>query len=59
MFEEVSILETKYEQLMEQLTLPEVFNDFAKYSQISKEASKMAPTIDAYRKYQKLLYPFL
>ena len=54
MFEEVSVLEEKYSQLMEQLTLPEVFNDFAKYSQISKEVSKLTPTIDAYRKYQKL-----
>lgn len=55
MFEEVSVLEKKYQQLLEQLTLPEVFNDFAKYSQISKEASKMAPTIEAYQKYQKLV----
>lgn len=55
MFEEVSILETKYEQLLAQLTMPEVFNDFAKYSQISKEASKIAPTIEAFRKYQKLV----
>lgn len=55
MFEEVSVLEKKYKQLLEQLTLPEVFNDFAKYSQISKEASKMAPTIEAYQKYQKLV----
>ena len=55
MFEEVKVLETKYEELLAQLTLPEVFNDFAKYSQISKEASKMAPTIETYRKYQKLV----
>ena len=55
MFEEVSVLEKKYQQLLEQLTLPEVFNDFAKYSQISKEASKMAPMIEAYQKYQKLV----
>lgn len=55
MFEEVSVLETKYQQLLEQLTLPEVFNDFARYSEISKEVAKMAPTIDAYRKYQKLV----
>ena len=55
MFEEVSVLETKYQQLLEQLTLPEVFNDFARYSEISKEVAKMAPTIDTYRKYQKLV----
>ena len=55
MFEEVKVLETKYEELLAQLTLPEVFNDFTKYSQISKEASKMAPTIETYRKYQKLV----
>jgi len=55
MFEEVSVLEAKYMQLLEQLTLPEVFNDFTRYSQISKEASKLAPTIDTYRKYQKLV----
>ena len=55
MFEEVSSLENKYVQLLEQLTLPEVFNDFARYSQISKEAAKLAPTVEAYRKYQKLV----
>ena len=55
MFEEVKVLEVKYSQLLEQLTLPEVFNDFARYTQISKEVSKLTPIIDAYRKYQKLI----
>ena len=55
MFEEVKVLEEKYKQLLEQLTLPEIFNDFARYTEISKEVSKMTPTIDAYRKYQKLI----
>ncbi len=54
MFEEVSALEAKYVQLLQELTLPEVFNDFTRYSQISKEAAKLAPTVEAYRKYQKL-----
>ncbi len=54
MFEELSALVIKYGQLIEQLTLPEVFNDVARYSQISKEVSKLAPTIEAYQKYQKL-----
>ncbi len=54
MFEELSTLEEKYEQMIKQLTLPEVFNDFARYTQISKEVAKLTPTIDAYRKYQKL-----
>ena len=55
MFEEVIVLEKKYNELMEQLTLPEIFNDFVKYSKISKEASKLAPTIETYHKYQKLV----
>lgn len=54
MFEEVSALEAKYEQLLQQLTLPEIFNDFTRYSQISKEASKLAPIVNTYRKYQKI-----
>lgn len=54
MFEEVSALEAKYEQLLQQLTLPEIFNDFARYTQISKEASKLAPIVATYRKYQKI-----
>ena len=54
MFEEVGALETKYAQMLQQLTLPEVFNDFTRYSQISKEVAKLAPTIEAYQKYQKL-----
>ncbi|MBO4823330.1 MAG: peptide chain release factor 1 [Clostridia bacterium] len=54
MFEEVSALEAKYEQLLQQLTLPEIFNDFTRYSQISKEVSKLAPIVATYRKYQKI-----
>lgn len=54
MFEEVNVLEQKYAQLMQQLTLPEIFNDFARYSQISKEASKLAPIVEAYHNYQKI-----
>lgn len=54
MFEELSILEEKYAQMLQQLTLPEVFNDFTRYSQISKEVAKMTPTVETYRKYKKL-----
>ena len=55
MFEEVSSLESKYVELLQQMTLPEVFNDFARYSQISKEVAKLEPTVTMYRKYQKLV----
>ncbi len=54
MFEEVGAIETKYAEMLQQLTLPEVFNDFARYSQISKEVAKLEPTVTAYRRYQKL-----
>ncbi|MBS7401199.1 MAG: peptide chain release factor 1 [Eubacteriales bacterium] len=54
MFEEVNALVEKHTQLMQQLTLPEVFNDFTRYSQISKEAAKLAPVVETYRQYQKL-----
>ncbi len=54
MFEEIIALEEKYTQLLAQLTLPEVFNDFARYSQISKEAAKLASVIDTYHQYQKI-----
>ncbi len=54
MFEEVSAIETKYVEMLQQLTLPEVFNDFTRYSQISKEVAKLEPTVEAYRRYQKL-----
>ncbi|MCM1404693.1 MAG: peptide chain release factor 1 [Prevotella sp.] len=54
MFEEVGALETKYVAMLQQLALPEVFNDFARYSQISKEVAKLEPTVMAYRRYQKL-----
>ena len=52
MFEELSTLEAKYVQLLEQLTLPEIFNDVSRYSQVSKEVAKLSPIIDTYRKYQ-------
>ena len=55
MFEEVGALESKYVALLQQMTLPEVFNDFARYTQISKEVSKLEPTVESYRKYQKIL----
>ena len=40
MFEDLNALEEKYAQMLQQLTLPEVFNDFTRYSQISKEVAK-------------------
>lgn len=54
MFKELNVLEDKYKQMLQQLTLPEVFNDFAQYSRISKEVARMTPIMDAYQKYQKL-----
>ncbi len=54
MFEDLNALEEKYAQMLQQLTLPEVFNDFTRYSQISKEVAKLTPTLETYRKYKKL-----
>lgn len=54
MFEDLAVIEQKYVAMLAQMTLPEVFNDFAKYSQLSKEIAKIEPTVNAYRQYQKL-----
>ena len=54
MFRELIELEKKYTEFVRQLGLPEVFNDFARYSQISKEVAKLEPTITAYQQYRKL-----
>lgn len=54
MFEELDAIEKKYQQMLQQLTLPEVFNDFVRYSQISKEVAKIAPLVETYQTYQKI-----
>lgn len=54
MFQELLELEKKYTAFVQQLGLPEVFNDFVRYSQISKEVAKLEPTVKTYRQYRKL-----
>ena len=54
MFEELNEVEKKYEEMLRQLSLPEIFNNLAEYSRLSKEMVKLEPTIFAYRRYNKI-----
>lgn len=54
MFEELDEIEQKYETLLQQMTQPEVFNNFALYSEISKEVAKLTDTVQTYKRYKKV-----
>ena len=53
MLEKIKRIEAHYQELEDQLTLPEVYTDPAKVAKIAKEQKELAPVIEAYRAYRK------
>ena len=45
----------KYNELSEELTKPEILNDFEKLKELSKEQSDLKEIVDYYQKYKKVL----
>ncbi len=51
MFEQLSAVENRYEQISAQLTRPETVNDAALYTKLMKEYSELSPLVEKYREY--------
>ncbi len=54
MYSKLEEIEKKYEGLMLEMTEPSIFNDLAKYSKITKEASKMQETVTKFKELKKI-----
>ena len=52
MFDQLDIVEERYEQLNEMLSDPDVVNDSDKLRKYSKEQADLQKTVDVYRSYK-------
>lgn len=53
MFDRLDDMILRYEEIMNQLSEPDVANDTEKFKKLMKEQSDLAPIVDAYRQYKK------
>ena len=51
MFEKLSAVESRYEQIGVELTRPEVASDNATFTRLMKEHSELTPIVEKYREY--------
>ena len=54
MINRLEAIEKKYNELKEELTKPEVLNDFNKLRELSKEESELKETVEVYEEYKKV-----
>src|SRR5246500_2833762 len=54
MFERLSQIESRYEELTNALASPDIVNDSAKYQKTAKAHSEIAPIVEKYREYKDL-----
>jgi peptide chain release factor 1 len=54
--ENLGALVNRYNELTKSLEDPEIFSDPKKYRDIAKERSTLEPTVEAYKRYQKVLH---
>lgn len=54
MFERLAQIESRYQDLNEQLSSPDVISDQAKYQKAAKAHSDLAPIVEKYREYRDL-----
>ena len=55
MIERLKIIEERYNYLTEELTKPEIFNDFKKMKELSKEKTSLEETVITSKKYMQVL----
>lgn len=53
MLEKIKLIEEKYTELENRMASPEVYNDPAAITKISREQKEIAPVVEAYREYKK------
>ena len=51
MFEKLSAVESRYEQIGVELTRPEIVSDNAQFTRLMKEHSELTPIVEKYREY--------
>ena len=55
MLERLNIINERYNFLTEELTKPEVYNDFKKMKELNKEKTSLEESVMAYKKYKQIL----
>ncbi len=55
MLERLSIINERYNFLTEELTKPEVYNDFKKMKELNKEKTSLEESVMAYKSYTQIL----
>lgn len=55
MLERLNIINERYNFLTEELTKPEVYNDFKKMKELNKEKTSLEESVIAYKKYKQIL----
>ena len=53
MFDRLEDLLLRYEEIMNQLSEPDVANDTGRFRRLMKEQSDLAPIVEAYRNYKQ------
>ena len=55
MLERLELIKERYDYLTEELTKPEVYNDFKKMKELSKEKTSLEETVEKYKEYKTAL----
>lgn len=58
MFEKLSLMEQKYEEISQKLSNPDIISDNKLYTQLMREFKNMSPIIEKFREYKKNLENF-
>ena len=55
MFEQLSAVENRFEQISVELTRPEIINDRDQFNKLIKEHSELSPVVEKYREYKSAI----
>lgn len=55
MLEKLKSVENRYEEVLRQLSLPEVVSDMDKYKELMREQKRLTPIVEKYRDYVKII----
>jgi len=55
MFERLSVVEERYEQISKRLSEPEIFKNKDEFTRLSKEQAEIEPIVEKFKEYKKIL----
>ena len=55
MLERLEVIEKRYDEIQKELSNPDVYSNMNKMKSLSKEASDLEETVNAYHEYKKIL----